>query len=138
MKTARKPESVADYIAAFPRATQKHLKALRSAIRKAAPKATEKISYGMAGYALEGPLVYFAGHANHVGFYALPITNETFAKELSSYKTSKGGIQFPLDRPIPSALVTKMVKFRVKEQLAKAALRKKKQRKLGTKKRLKT
>ena len=126
MKTAKKPESIADYIAEFPRGTQKQLKALRSAIRKAAPKATEKISYGMAGFSLEGPLVYFAGHANHVGFYALPVATKTFAKELASYKTSKGGIQFPLDRPIPKALVTKMVKFRVKEQLAKAALKKKK------------
>lgn len=129
MKSAKKaPQTVAEYIGGFPKEMQKHLKAMRAAVRKGAPKATEKISYGLAAYSFEGPLAYFGGHTRHVGFYAMPSAMKVFAKELASYKTTKGGIQFPLDRPVPSALVTKMVKFRVKEQLAKAALKKKKKK----------
>ena len=97
------------------------LKQLRSLIREAAPRAQEKISYQMPAYALDGALVYFAAHPNHIGFY--PGVVERLRKDLGNYKTSKGTIQLPLDEALPVALIRKIVKARVKQNLAKAARR---------------
>jgi len=116
------------YIAAFPQPVQQLLQQLRTTIKAAAPKATEVISYGMPGYQFHGMLVYFAGYKNHIGFYAAPTGHEAFKKELSVYKTGKGSVQFPLDKPLPLKLVTKIVKYRVKQNGEKVALKKSKAR----------
>ena len=124
MKTA-KPDSVDAYIAGFPKDTQVLLKLIRATIKNAAPDAEEVISYRMPGYKLDGMLVYFAGYKNHIGFYAAPTGHEKFKKELSVYKTGKGSVQFPLDKPLPSRLISKIVKYRVKENRIKAMTKKK-------------
>lgn len=121
-----KPNDINEYIASFPENIQKLLEQVRSIIKKAAPEATETISYAMPTFKLNGILVHFAAFQNHIGFYALPSGNEAFQKELSAYKTGKGSIQFPLDEPLPEALITKIVKFRVQENLEKALMKKKK------------
>lgn len=110
------------YIANFPPAVQKVLRQLRAAIRRAAPEGKEKISYGMPAFELHGNLVYFAGYKKHIGFYATPTGHAAFAKALSRYKTGKGSVQFPLDEPLPLKLIEKMVRFRVKENLAKVRM----------------
>jgi uncharacterized protein YdhG (YjbR/CyaY superfamily) len=124
MKTAA-PANTDDYIASFPKDTQKLLKQLRATIKKAAPKAEETISYQMPTYKLNGALVHFAGYEKHIGFYPTPSAIAVFKKELSGYKTSKGAVQFPVEEPLPLALVTKIVKFRVKEDSEVAKKKKK-------------
>ena len=127
VKKTAKPKSAEDstvrttdaYIGAFPPAVQKVLQQLRATIKRAAPQATEKISYAMPAFELHGPLVYFAGYGTHVGFYATPTGHAAFAKELARYETGKGSVQFPLDEPLPVKLIEKIVKFRVKENFAK-------------------
>ena len=119
------PGSVDAYIESFPQDVQEALQQVRATIKKAAPKAEEMIAYGMPAYKLNGPLVYFGGFKTHIGFYALPSGTE-FAKELSSYKMGRGSVQFPLSEPMPLSLITKIVKFRVKENEEKVALKKKK------------
>ena len=119
-----KAASVKEYIAAFPKETQKLLNDVRSAITKAAPDAEEKISYGLPAYHLYGkPLVYFGGFEKHIGFYATPTGHEAFEKELSVYKQGKGSVQFPINEPMPISLITRIVKFRAKENLEKAKLK---------------
>ncbi|MCW3088068.1 MAG: hypothetical protein JWQ78_1454 [Sediminibacterium sp.] len=120
------PADVASYCAGFPKETQKLLTQMRATIRKAAPGAEELISYQMPGYKLNGPLVYFAGYQHHIGFYPTPSGILNFKKELGGYKTSKGAVQFPLDEPLPIALITRIVNFRVKENLEKAERKAKK------------
>ena len=90
---------------------------MRRTLRKAAPQAMEKISYGVPTFALDGNLVHFAAFKNHIGFYPTPSAITAFRRELSSYKCSKGAVQFPLDQPLPLTLVSRMVKFRVNEKL---------------------
>jgi uncharacterized protein YdhG (YjbR/CyaY superfamily) len=126
MKKTPPATTVDAYIAQFEEPVHGLLLQLRSLIHKAAPKAEEGISYGMPAYKYMGPLVYFAGYAKHVGLYATPSGNKAFAKELAGYKTSKGTIQFPLDKKLPATLITKLVKFRVKENEATAAVKKNK------------
>lgn len=115
-----KPSTVDEYISSFPQDVQDVLQQVRAVIRKAAPTAEETIAYAMPAYKLNGPLVYFAGYKGHIGFYATPTGHEAFKKELSKYKEGKGSVQFPLSEPMPSKLIEKIVKFRVKENLAKA------------------
>jgi uncharacterized protein YdhG (YjbR/CyaY superfamily) len=117
--------SIDEYIATFPEATQKILKKIRATIQAAAPDAEEKISYQMPTFALKGNLVHFAAYKNHIGFYPTPTGIEKFKKELSVYEGAKGPVQFPLDKPIPYDLISKIVKFRVKENLANAGAKKK-------------
>lgn len=112
--------SIDTYIASFPVDVQKLLKQIRATIKKAAPTAQEKISYAMPTFYLHGNLVHFAGYKNHIGFYPAPSGITAFKKELSVYKHAKGSVQFPLEEPLPLALITKIVKFRVKENLVKA------------------
>jgi uncharacterized protein YdhG (YjbR/CyaY superfamily) len=114
------PSTVDAYIAAFPPKVRRLLKQLRALIRETAPQAEEKIAYRMPAYTYHGVLVYFAGYANHIGLYPGG-TVAQFKKDLGSYKTAKGTIQFPLDEPLPVTLIRKIVKARVAQNLAKAA-----------------
>jgi uncharacterized protein YdhG (YjbR/CyaY superfamily) len=109
-----------DYIGQFPEDVQVMLREVRSTIRKAAPKAEERISYGMPGYFQGGKLVWFGGFRDHISFFPTGSGVSAFKKELAGYKTAKGTIQFPLDKPIPYALITKIVKYRLKENAAQA------------------
>ena len=110
-----KVDSVPEYIAAFPPDVQKVLKRIRSIIRKAAPKAEEKISYGIPAYKLDGAVVYFAAFKSHVSLYPMTAPVKTkFRKELAGYKGGKGTVQFPLDEPIPYPLIERLVRFKFK------------------------
>lgn len=120
-----KAGNIDEYIADFPENIQKKLQEVRAAIRKAAPKAEETISYAIPTFTLEGNLVHFAAFENHIGFYATPTGHKAFEEEFSIYKTGKGSVQFPLDKPMPVKLISKVVKFRVKENLEKAKTKKK-------------
>ena len=120
-----KPTDVDSYIATFPPQTQALLEQIRAIIRKAAPEATEGIGYGMPAYKQDGALVYFAGYQHHIGFYPTASGIACFQQELAGYKSSKGAVQFPLDQPLPEALITTIVRFRVKENGEKAVLKKK-------------
>ena len=118
--TKAKPKNINEYIADFSQGTQNILEQVCETIKKAAPEAEESISYGMPAFKTNGiPLVYFAAYASHIGFYATPTGHSEFAKELSIYKQGKGSVQFPLDKPMPLNLITKIVKFRVKENIEK-------------------
>ena len=119
MKTATAPKNIDDYICAFPIEIQGKLNQMRTIIQKAAPSALETISYGIPSYKLNGNLVHFGGFKNHVGFYPGPSGIIKFGKELSGYKGAKGTVQFAFDKPLPSALIMKIVKFRVNENLMK-------------------
>jgi uncharacterized protein YdhG (YjbR/CyaY superfamily) len=117
------------YIDSFTVEAKVLLKQLRAAIRKAAPEAEEVISYNMPAYKFHGMLAYFAGHKNHIGFYPGASGIEAFKNELSDYKWAKGSIQFPINKPLPLDLVTRIVVFRVRENLIKAELRASKRKK---------
>ena len=113
--------TVSQYISDFSGEAKKKLVELRKIVTTAAPKAEEKISYGMVGYKYLGkPLVYFGGFKNHIGFYGASSTFfNAYAKELEGFKTSKGTVQFPLDKPLPVGLIKKLVKERIKQNEAK-------------------
>ncbi len=121
----KKPTNIDEYLLSFPIDIQKKLEQMRNSIKKAAPKANEVISYGMPAFKLNGMLVWFAAHTKHIGFYPRARGIEAFKKELSIYKWAKGSVQFPLDKPLPLGLITKMVKFRVNENMERAKLKKK-------------
>lgn len=123
MKTT-KPKGIEAYIESFPNDTQKKLKQMRATIKKAAPKAEELISYNMPAFKLNGMLVYYAAYKKHIGFYPTGSGIAAFKKELSVYKGAKGSVQFPLDKPIPLNIITKIVKHRVKENAARAKAKK--------------
>jgi uncharacterized protein YdhG (YjbR/CyaY superfamily) len=112
--------SIDEYIATFPKEVQKILEELRATIKASAPEAEEKISYQMPTFALNGNLVHFAAYKKHIGFYPAPRGIEAFKGELSAYKGAKGSVQFPIDQPLPLELISKVVKFRVAENLKKA------------------
>ena len=111
--------TIDNYIELFPAPVQKKLNTLRQLIGKLAPDAQEKIAYQMPTFFLNGNLVHFAAHANHIGFYPTPSAILEFKRELSKYKTSKGAVQFPMDQELPLALISRIVKFRVQENLQK-------------------
>ena len=121
MKTAA---SVEEYIATAEPKAKKALRDIRKTIRAAAPKAEEVISYQMPGYKQNGMVVFFAGYKNHIGFYPTGSGIEKFKNEFAKYKWSKGAVQFPLDKPLPAALIKKIVKFKLKENEEKAVLKK--------------
>jgi uncharacterized protein YdhG (YjbR/CyaY superfamily) len=121
------PKTIDEYIAGFPDDVQAILKKIRMTIRKAAPDAQETISYQIPTFTLKGNLVHFAAYKNHIGFYPTSTGIEKFKKELSVYKGAKGSVQFPLDQPVPFELISKIVKFRVKENLARSAAKEKKE-----------
>lgn len=116
----KKPENINEYIGGFPNDVQEILEKVRITIQKAAPDAKEKISYAMPAFEQNGIVVFFAAFKNHIGLYALPSGHEAFREELSPYKSGKGSVQFPLNKPMPYDLISKIVKFRVKENLEKA------------------
>jgi len=118
--------SIDEYIATFPEEIQKILEELRATIKAAAPEAEEKISYQMPTFALKGNLVHFAAFKNHIGFYPIPDGIEEFKDELSAYKGGKGSVQFPLDKPLPFNLISRIVKFRVRQNLERAEAKGKK------------
>ena len=113
------PRDIDEYIAAYPPEVQLLLGQVRASIRKAAPKAEELISYGMPAFKLNRLLVWFAAHKSHIGFYPKNSAIEAFKKELAVYKWAKGSVQFPFNKKLPLALISKMVKFRVAEELQK-------------------
>ena len=115
------PKSIYEYISLFPKDLQVILEKIRVTIKKAAPTAQETINYQMPTFTLHGNLVHFAAFKNHIGFYPTPSGIENFKKELSIYEGAKGSVRFPLDKPIPYTLIGKIVKFRVKETMQKAA-----------------
>jgi uncharacterized protein YdhG (YjbR/CyaY superfamily) len=114
-------QTIDAYIAGFPPAIREMLEQLRATILAAAPGTEEAFSYQMPTFKLKGNLVHFAVQTKHIGFYPAPSGIEHFKAELAGYQTSKGAVQFPLDRPIPYDLVGRIVAFRVQENLAKAA-----------------
>jgi uncharacterized protein YdhG (YjbR/CyaY superfamily) len=114
------PQTIDEYIAGFPPDIRVILEKLRATIRKAAPGAEEAMKYRLPTFVLNGNLVHFGAFKQHIGFYATPTGNQQFQKELSAYESAKGSVQFPLDKPIPYGLVSKMVKFRVKENLKRS------------------
>ncbi|MFA7192002.1 MAG: DUF1801 domain-containing protein [Candidatus Paceibacterota bacterium] len=113
----KKSVDIDNYIKKFPSDVQVLLNKMRATIRRAAPDAEEAIKYGIPTFVLNGNLVHFGGFKNHIGFYPAPSGIKNFKKELSIYKSSKGAVQFPLGEPIPFDLVTKIVEFRVKENM---------------------
>ena len=117
-----KPTTVDAYIAAFPSATRALLTTLRATILQAAPQAEEGFGYGMPAYRFHGPLVYFAGYANHIGLYPTGTGIKAFEAELAGRFTwSKGAVQFPLDQPLPLDLVVRMVRFKIDDNQQQAA-----------------
>ncbi len=122
MKPVNSPANTDDYIASFPKEIQDVLVQVRQTIQQAAPEATEVISYGIPTFVLHGTLVHFAAFKNHIGFYALPSGTAAFQKQLSNYKTGRGSVQFPLNKPMPLDLITDIVKFRVAENKTKASV----------------
>ena len=116
-------KTVDEYLSTLPANKKSILKEVRKTIREAAPNAEEVISYNMPGYKQDGMLVWFASNKEHVGFYPTPSAINAFEKELSKYVTSKGAIQFPFAEPMPFALITKMVKYRLRENKEKAKMK---------------
>ncbi len=119
-------ETIDGYIASFPENIQAILEKIRLTIQKAAPEASEKISYGMPTFVLKGNLVHFAAFKNHIGFYSTPSGTAKFRQDILQYKHAKGSIQFPIEQPMPFDLIVQIVKFRVEENLSKAAAKRKK------------
>ena len=115
----KNPKDIDDYADRFPKEVQQLLQKMRLTIKNAAPKAEETISYGIPAFRLNGMLVWFAAFKSHIGFYPGAGAIVAFNEELSAYKRAKGSVQFPFDEPLPLALVSRMVKFRVKQNLIK-------------------
>lgn len=112
-------KNIDEYIAIQTPEVQILLEQMRYTIQKAAPEAEEVISYNMPAYKYHGMLVYFAAYKNHIGFYATPTGHKEFEDKLSAYKQGKGSVQFPLSKPLPLDLISRIVAFRVKENLKK-------------------
>jgi uncharacterized protein YdhG (YjbR/CyaY superfamily) len=117
--TKKTPKNIDDYVDRFPEGAQQRLQKMRLTIKKAAPQAKETISYGIPAFTLSGLLVWFAAFKGHIGFYPRASAIAAFEKELSAYKGAKGSVQFPFDKPLPLALVSRIVKFRVNQNLGK-------------------
>jgi len=120
----KKFKTIDEYFSVQTEDTSKLLKELRQTIRKAAPEAEEIISYNMPAFKLNGMLVWYAAFKKHIGFYPRVSGIEAFKKELSVYKNAKGSVQFPIDKPLPLNLVSKIVKYRVKENLQRVKKKK--------------
>jgi uncharacterized protein YdhG (YjbR/CyaY superfamily) len=117
LSPTKKSQTIDEYIAHFPKNTQDILEEIRQAIKEAAPQAEETISYQIPAFSQNGILVWFGAYKKHISFFPRANVVEVFQDELSGFKTSKGTIQFPLDKPIPMELIKKIVRFRVKENL---------------------
>ncbi|HQZ24725.1 MAG TPA: DUF1801 domain-containing protein [Flavobacterium sp.] len=112
-------KNIDEYIATQTQEVQTLLEQMRQTIKEAAPEAEEVISYNMPAFKYHGMLVYFAAYKNHIGFYATPTGHSEFKDELSVYKQGKGSVQFPLTKSLPLDLISRMVQFRVKENMKK-------------------
>ncbi len=117
-------KNINEYIAIQTSEVQILLEQMRQTIQKVAPESEEVISYNMPAFKYHGMLVYFAAYKNHIGFYATPTGHKEFEEELSVYKQGKGSVQFPLTKPLPLDLISRIVAFRVKENLKKETVRK--------------
>jgi uncharacterized protein YdhG (YjbR/CyaY superfamily) len=113
-------QTIDEYIAGFPEDIREILEKVRETIRQAAPEATEKISYQMPTFYLNGNLVHFAAFKKHIGLYPAPSGVAAFQEELAPYVKAKGSIQFPLDKPIPYDLIARITAFRVQENIMKS------------------
>jgi uncharacterized protein YdhG (YjbR/CyaY superfamily) len=114
--------TIDEYIADFPPEVQARLEEIRTLIRSLAPDATESISYAIPTFDLNGKhLVHFAAFKHHIGFYPTPNGLEAFTEELSHYKGGKGSAQFPLDEPLPTELIRRIVEYRVQQVAGNAA-----------------
>lgn len=120
-----KPTTIDAYIAQFPPHVQERLQNLRHIIQNAAPEATERISYGLPTFYLDGNLVHFAAWKAHIGLYPAPEAINVFGKELAAYTVSKGSVHLPLDQPLPVRLIERIVQFRISENKKKKELKKK-------------
>ena len=125
LSSKQKFQTIDEYIKTFPKDTQKILESVRQAIKNAAPEAEETINYQIPTFKLNGNLVHFAAFKNHIGFYPTPSGQKAFQKELAVYKSGKGSVQFPLDKPMPVSLISKIVKYRAKENSSKNLIKKK-------------
>jgi uncharacterized protein YdhG (YjbR/CyaY superfamily) len=112
-----KPASISEYIKAAPKESRQKLRELLDCVRAAAPGAEEGLKWGMPALSYKRILVTFAAFTHHIGFYPTPSAVKAFEKDLSKFKTAKGSIQFPLEKPLPLALIRKITRFRVKESL---------------------
>jgi uncharacterized protein YdhG (YjbR/CyaY superfamily) len=123
-----KATTIDEFIAGFPAETQAILEKVRLTIRKIAPEATEKISYGIPTFDLEGNLVHFSGYQNHIGFYPGAGGIAAFQEEIAGYKSAKGSVQFPINKPIPYDLIERIVRVRVAQNLEKAGAKRRKKK----------
>lgn len=121
MKKRTTATNISEYVALYPPGVQALLEKIRATIRKAAPQAIERISYQIPTFSQCGNLVHFAAYEHHIGFYPGASAVKHFKKEIAAYDSAKGSVQFPLNRPVPFGLITRVVKFRLKENLAKYA-----------------
>ena len=112
-----KPKTVTEYINAAPKEAREKLREMRACISEAAPGATESLKWGMPAFSYRRILVTFAAFEHHIGFYPTPSAVKAFEKNLSKFKTAKGSIQFPLEKPLPLPLIRKIIAFRVQESL---------------------
>lgn len=119
------PQGIDEYIAAFPPEVQAILERIRSTVREAAPDAQEVISYRMPAFKLNGILVYFAAFKKHIGLYPPMKGDARLERAIARYAGEKGNLRFPLDQPIPYDLIARIVKLRVKQNLAKEAAKRK-------------
>jgi uncharacterized protein YdhG (YjbR/CyaY superfamily) len=122
MTSAKKDfTSIDEYIAAFPEETQRALEQIRAAIKAMFPDAEERISYKMPAFKLNGEyFIHFSAWKNHIGMYPIPEGNAAFQKEIEPYRSAKSSLSFPLDKPMPIKLISKVVKFRIAENLKNA------------------
>jgi uncharacterized protein YdhG (YjbR/CyaY superfamily) len=125
MRTGKQFKTVDEYISSTPTGPKEKLEGLRKAIKQVAPKAEEVISYNMPAFKLHGILVYYAAYKTHIGFYPTASPIAIFKKELEKYELAKGTVRFPLDKPLPLALIKQIVKFKMSENLVKAELKSK-------------
>lgn len=120
------PKDIDEYIAGFPPEVQKLLEKIRRTVSRAAPKAEEAIKYQIPTFTLNGNLISFAAYKKHIGIYPAPREVAEFKKELSAYKGNKSTLQLPLDKPVPVDLISRIVKYQLKRNQAKAATKKNK------------
>ena len=120
MKSGPTPDTIDAYIATFPPKVRAILKKIRATVKKAAPKATEKISYRMPAFFQDGVLIYFAAFKNHIGIFPPAREDAALLKQIAPYAGPKGNLQFPLDKPIPLTLITRIVKLRLKQNQARS------------------
>lgn len=120
----KKPANIDEYIASFDSEIQNLLELFRGTVKQVAPEATETISYGMPAFKQNGMLIWFAAHTNHIGFYPRASAIEKFRKELSDFKSAKGSVQFPMNKPLPVDIIRQIVQFRLMENMQKIVVKK--------------